>query len=164
MIVRLKDVSTCTAHAGRKGFNSMIVRLKERQLPFVSLHTWFQFYDSPIKSKTLQHPRASDLRFNSMIVRLKELRNHATTFTKKFQFYDSPIKSERSTLYCAFEAGFQFYDSPIKSVTCGINSYAKSTFQFYDSPIKSTLIGVVVAKVRSFNSMIVRLKECRRIL
>ena len=56
-----------------KGFNSMIVRLKEI-IGFLGNtgRTTFQFYDSPIKSTRYFYPFCVLTGFNSMIVRLKE--------------------------------------------------------------------------------------------
>ena len=55
---------------------------------------------------------------------------------------------------------FQFYDSPIKSDSGRPRKRKSEEFQFYDSPIKSlpTLLDWR-SFVKSFNSMIVRLKE-----
>ena len=54
---------------------------------------------------------------------------------------------------------FQFYDSPIKSSTAFAIKEASKLFQFYDSPIKRPTPYRKKRPDRSFNSMIVRLKE-----
>ena len=53
---------------------------------------------------------------------------------------------------------FQFYDSPIKSTSECFDEAFLFKFQFYDSPIKRPHNGRAFGEVRSFNSMIVRLK------
>ena len=57
------------------GFNSMIVRLKEKGFVKVEVLDEFQFYDSPIKSYWYGNGKRMD---------------------GLFQFYDSPIKSKFS--------------------------------------------------------------------
>ena len=75
MIVRLKDMYGKNQIHAVHGFNSMIVRLKvQRQVSFDARHTWFQFYDSPIKRIVYESSAACTCcSFNSMIVRLKDL-------------------------------------------------------------------------------------------
>ena len=74
----------------------MIVRLKvcggsRKRSPFF----WFQFYDSPIKSKSAIKGELRLDGFNSMIVRLKAfLGRWYQCIPYEFQFYDSPIKSD----------------------------------------------------------------------
>ena len=71
MIVRLKDAYVRDNCAKKTGFNSMIVRLKEKKKMDAIKITMFQFYDSPIK-------RGRDVFLANMAI--------------VFQFYDSPIK------------------------------------------------------------------------
>ena len=75
-------------------FNSMIVRLKATSVTLSQLLARFQFYDSPIKRKTIY-----------VIEREKFA----------FQFYDSPIKRRFCQRQGREIREFQFYDSPIKS-------------------------------------------------
>ncbi len=94
MIVRLKDRRPRCNGGNDKGFNSMIVRLKEVVIACIN-DTWkFQFYDSPIKRISFLSVKRIRQSFNSMIVRLKGQRFlRYTEIIHKFQFYDSPIKS-----------------------------------------------------------------------
>ena len=144
MIVRLKVFFNIYCALNSRGFNSMIVRLKDRPRHWRGgSHNSFQFYDSPIKSL-----------FS---------RSLSSCFFR-FQFYDSPIKRRRESVFRArIYRAFQFYDSPIKrkqKVCYFINFFFM--FQFYDSPIKSFLfIFLPPSFTISFNSMIVRLKVVR---
>ena len=94
MIVRLKADFKRKQGVPRKGFNSMIVRLKVTPAAAPIAVPMFQFYDSPIKSA----------------------QQHVYCCCKQwFQFYDSPIKSVLTLPATVAAIAFQFYDSPIKS-------------------------------------------------
>ena len=138
MIVRLKGFTISAVSPTFAGFNSMIVRLKERsKYCYVDIDVTFQFYDSPIKSPT---PPAWSF------------------FLYGFQFYDSPIKSSIEKLVKLSKERFQFYDSPIKSVRLRTPKRPRRVFQFYDSPIKRDGTFQFSVFHSCFNSMIVRLK------
>ena len=97
----------------------MIVRLKV--LPGIVLafaNSKFQFYDSPIKRKTLS-----------------QISNRILAF----QFYDSPIKRLLQFMYeHPILFGFNSMIVRLKGIYfCG--NAGDFLFQFYDSPIKSVL-------------------------
>ena len=119
----------------------MIVRLKAHTKKTTRPEGWeFQFYDSPIKRKTIY------------VIEREKL---------AFQFYDSPIKSRQWRCGSRSQKEFQFYDSPIKRIM--IRPNGRGQFEGFNSMI--VRLKVLQQGVRpyclkkGFNSMIVRLKD-----
>ena len=73
-------------------FNSTIVRLKVTNVLKLWTIKKFQFYDSTIKSASMEFATEKYKDFNSTIVRLKATRDQLMTSDILFQFYDSTIK------------------------------------------------------------------------
>ena len=99
-----------------------------------------------------------------MIVRLKDsIVGFPVITCIMFQFYDSPIKSEYYFDKRAEEISFNSMIVRLKVLLLTSTRSSHFSFQFYDSPIKSLRrTRRTVCGAASFNSMIVRLKECSR--
>ena len=73
------------------------------------------------------------------------------------------LKATESALRGGSLSLFQFYDSPIKSPEEIDGTIIVLSFQFYDSPIKRANPEYNIPYGPGFNSMIVRLKDPRKV-